>query len=240
MVTRLDWHVGRIRTAVAEAGAADDTVVVFFSDHGEYLGDFGVIEKWPSAMHPCITRDPLIIGGGGLPAGQTCDAMVELIDVFPTLLDLAGLEAGHPHYGRSLRHLLDDSASDHREYACTEGGFRVDEEPRLEWSGFPYDLKAQLQHERPELVGKAFAVRNLEWTYVWRLYEPAELYNRRADPHETNNIAGRQEHAPVEDRLRHAMLRWLAQTTDVLVPNRNPRRPQVNLPSPGARMPNRP
>jgi arylsulfatase A-like enzyme len=76
MVSRLDWHVGRIQAAVAAAGVADDTVVVFFSDHGEYLGDFGVIEKWPSAMHPCITQDPVIIGGGGLPSGQSCAAMV--------------------------------------------------------------------------------------------------------------------------------------------------------------------
>jgi arylsulfatase A-like enzyme len=81
MVSRLDHHVGRIVDALETIGASDDTVIAFFSDHREYLGDFGVIEKWPSAMHPCITRDPLIIGGGGLPAGQTSDAMVEIIDV---------------------------------------------------------------------------------------------------------------------------------------------------------------
>jgi arylsulfatase A-like enzyme len=233
MVSRLDWHVGRLRAAVADADAAQNTAVAFFADHGEYLGDFGVIEKWPSAMHPCITRDPLIIAGAGLPTGQTSDTMVELVDVFPTLLDLAGLEAGHPHFGRSLRHVLEDPAREHREYAFTEGGFRIEEEDRIERSNFPYDLKSGLAHERPELVGRAFAVRDRDWAYVFRLYEPPELYDRRADPHETANLAGAPEHASVEDRLRTALLRWLAETADVLVPNVDPRRPPVTLPLPG-------
>ncbi|MEU6975713.1 MULTISPECIES: sulfatase-like hydrolase/transferase [unclassified Streptomyces] len=51
MVARLDDQLGRITRAVEAAGAADDTVTLFFADHGEYLGDYGLIEKWPSAMH---------------------------------------------------------------------------------------------------------------------------------------------------------------------------------------------
>lgn len=235
MVSRLDDHVGRVRAAIAAAGVADDTVVVFFADHGEYLGDFGLIEKWPSAMHPCITRDPVIISGGGLPAGQSSDAMVELIDVFPTLLDLAGISPGHPHFGRSLRHVLENPADEHRRYAFSEGGFLVEEEPRLERSGFPYDLKGQLQHDRPELVGKACAVRDQEWSYVWRLYEPPELYHRISDPQEAINLAGRPEHARVEARLREALLSWLTATADVLPTQANPRRPAVDLPVPSGR-----
>jgi arylsulfatase A-like enzyme len=233
MVSRLDAHVGRLREAIATAGAADDTVVVFFSDHGEYLGDFGLIEKWPSAMHPCITQDPLIIGGGGLRGGQRSDAMVELVDVFPTLLDLAGISADHAHFGRSLRALLDDPGEKHREYALSEGGFRLEEEPRIERSNFPYDLKSGLMHERPELVGMTYALRDRNWSYVWRTYESSELYDRRTDPEETTNVAGRPEHAEVEQRLRDALLSRLAETADVLVSNVDPRRPPVDLPLPG-------
>ncbi|MFF2958736.1 sulfatase-like hydrolase/transferase [Streptomyces sp. NPDC057963] len=56
MASRLDDQLGRITRAVEQAGAAARTVTLFFADHGEYLGDHGVIEKWPSAMHDCITR----------------------------------------------------------------------------------------------------------------------------------------------------------------------------------------
>lgn len=226
MVSRLDAHVGRIVAALGP-----DTVVAFFADHGEYLGDFGVIEKWPSAMHACVTRDPLILSGGPVPAGTT-DALVELVDVFPTLLDLAGIEFGHVHYGRSLRHLFDDPDGEHRPYAFSEGGFLAEEEPRLERGAFPYDLKGELQHEDPRLVGKAFAARDRDWTYVWRLYEPPELYDRRTDPAETRNLAGRAEFAAVEERMREAVLTWLATTADVLPAGRDPRRPAVDLPAP--------
>ncbi|MFD5315272.1 sulfatase-like hydrolase/transferase [Streptomyces sp. NPDC127098] len=232
MVSRLDHHVGRVQDAVAASGQADRTVTLFFADHGEYLGDFGLIEKWPSAMDACVTRDPLIISGGGLPAGQRYDGVVELVDVLPTVLELAGVEAPHRHYGRSLLPVLRDPEREHRRYAFTEGGFTVEEEPQLERPGYPYDLKGQLQHDHPELVGKAVAVRDREWTYVWRLYEPAELYHRATDPGEAVNLAGRPEHADVERRMADALLRWQVETADVIPASHDPRFPPVDLPAP--------
>ncbi|NNH69261.1 sulfatase-like hydrolase/transferase [Nocardia uniformis] len=234
MIERLDAQLGRVLAGVDKAGVADDTVTLFFADHGEYLGDYGIIEKWPSAMHECITRDPLIISGHGIPAGQRCDAMVELIDVLPTVLDMAGATAAHRHFGRSLVPLLREPGREHREYAFTEGGFTVDEEPQFERPGFPYDLKGELQHEDPPLVGRAVAVRDRDWTYVWRLYEQPELYRRAEDPHETNNVAGRPEFASIVERMHEAMLRWLVETGDVMPLEPDPRFPHVELPAPGA------
>ncbi|MFF9510977.1 sulfatase-like hydrolase/transferase [Streptomyces sp. NPDC014724] len=236
MISRLDDHLGRVMAGVAAAGAADSTVTVFFADHGEYLGDHGLIEKWPSAMHDCITRDPLIISGPGLGLGQgqVCEEMVELVDILPTVLELADVEAPHAHFGRSLVPLLKDPSAPHREFAFTEGGFTVAEEPRLENAAFPYDRKAALQHEDPTLVGKAIAVRDQRWTYVWRLYEEPELYARDEDPHERVNLAGRPEHAAVQQRMHDAVLRWLVETADVIPTGTDPRLPAVDLPVPGA------
>jgi arylsulfatase A-like enzyme len=160
--------------------------------------------------------------------------MVELVDVFPTLLDLAGIEAGYAHFGRSLVPVLGDPAAGHREYAFSEGGFLAEEEPKFERAPFPYDRKAALQHERPATVGKAVAVRDQRWTYVWRLYEPAEVYDRVADPDEAHNLAGRPEVADIEARMSQAMLRWLVETADVLPEREDPRMPPVDLPVPGA------
>jgi len=216
-------------------GAGPNTITAFFADHGEYLGDYGLIEKWPSAMSANITRDPLVLAGPGVPAGRAVHDMVELIDVFPTLLDLAQVpDDTHPHYGRSLTGVLQRGLR-HREYAFTEGGFRVDEEPMLERGPFPYDLKGELQHRDPRLVGKAIAVRDRRFTYVERLYEGPELYDRTADPAERVNLAGRPEHAQVQQALRDAVLRWLQETADVVPPEPDPRRPDVDLPAPGHR-----
>ncbi len=70
MVSRVDDQLGRVVAAVEAIGATDDTIIVFLTDHGEYLGDFGLVEKWPSGLDPCILRNPLVMAGAGLPAGQ--------------------------------------------------------------------------------------------------------------------------------------------------------------------------
>ncbi|MFF2958735.1 fibronectin type III-like domain-contianing protein [Streptomyces sp. NPDC057963] len=149
----------------------------------------------------------------------------------PPVLDLAGVPAPHRHFGRSLLPLLRDPAAPHRELAFTEGGFTVEEESRMEHAAFPYDLKSALQHEDPTVAGRAVAVRDREWTYVWRLYERPELYHRAEDPHECTNPAGRPEHAEVERRLHDAVLRWLVETSDVVPAAPDPRRPDVDLPA---------
>ncbi|TBU95838.1 sulfatase [Pseudomonas dryadis] len=229
MVSRLDSQVGRLLDALP-----DDSVVAFFADHGEYLGDFGLVEKWPAGVDECLVRTPLIVAGPGLAAGGESRALVELIDVFPSLLELAGLRAGHVHYGRSFLNCLRDPAASHRDEVFSEGGFRVEEVELLEDGAFPYDLKGQLQRERPELVGKVVALRNAEWTYVWRLYEPSELYHRPSDPHEQHNLAGQERYAELEQRLMARVLRWLLDTADVIETRQWERFPEVRLPRPAS------
>ena len=157
MISRLDSQVGRMLDALGDR--RDDTVVVFFSDHGEYNGDYDLVEKWPAGVHDCLARDPLIVAGPGIPAGRTVDAMVEMIDLVPTVHDLAGVEADYSHFGRSLLPVMADPSAGHREYAFTEGGFLVEEEALLERPTFPYDLKGAVQHDTPEAVGKVVCVR---------------------------------------------------------------------------------
>lgn len=234
MISRLDSQVGRLLDGLQANGSADNTFVTFFADHGEYLGDFGLLEKWPAGVDECLVRTPLIVSGPGLAAGGHSDALVELIDVFPTLLELADAPVAHAHYGRSFTACLYDPAQQHRDEAFSEGGFRLEEADLLERGPFPYDIKSQLQHERTELVGKVVALRNREWTYIWRLYEPAELYHRPSDRHEQHNLAGRAEHAALEQQLTQRVLRWLLDTADVIETRQWERFPTVDLPRPAS------
>ncbi|WP_200834720.1 sulfatase-like hydrolase/transferase [Amycolatopsis alkalitolerans] len=228
MVSRMDSHLGRVLAA-----AGENTVTAFFTDHGEYLGDFGLVEKWPTSMSPNITRDPLVLAGPGIREGALVDDMVELVDVFPTLLQLCEVpDDTHRHFGRSLLPRLRDEVPVHREYAFTEAGFTVEEEAQLERPAYPYDRKGDLQHANPRLVGKTVAVRDRSWTYVHRLHEGPELYDRAADPHERINLAGRPEFAAVEQRMRDELLRWYLETADVVPYGPDPRSPAVDLPTP--------
>jgi len=216
MVSRVDAQLGRVLAAIERAGAGARTLAVFTTDHGEYLGDFGLVEKWPSGQHESLLRNPLVIAGPGVRAGNVAESFVELVDLAPTLLESADAEARHTHFGRSLWPLLRDGAEAHRDAAFSEGGFAASEADLLERAPFPYDLKAGLQHEDPKCVGRVATVRTGEWTYVHRLYEGPELYDRAGDPHERVNLAGRAEHADVEAGLRGRVLDWLLETADVI------------------------
>ncbi len=227
MVSRVDDQLGRVVAAIDEIGAAGDTIVVFLTDHGEYLGDFGLVEKWPSGLDPCILRNPLIMAGADLPAGRVVDRPVELIDLLPTVCDLAGAEVEHTHFGRSLLPAIADPAVMHRDFACSEGGFRVSDQHLFELSTYIYEPKSRLQREQPALVGTALALRTPTHTYVHRRYEPDEFYDRLADPNETCNLIGRADDVDLQRELRDLLFGWLADTSDVIPWQANPRRPKI-------------
>ncbi|KAJ4349601.1 uncharacterized protein N0V89_008217 [Didymosphaeria variabile] len=232
MITRLDDQFGRVVQKLDSLNLWGDTVTMFFTDHGEYLGDHGMIEKWPSGLSDSLTHEPLIIGGGGLPQGRVSDVMAEMVDLVPTIFHLSGIGEHFPHNGISLVPVLVDGETFHKTYAFTEGGFLISEEPLLEQAPFPYDIKANLQHEDTSLVGKAISIRDKEWTYVYRLYEPAELYNRRSDPGELHNVAADAEYKPVADMLQGEIFRWLVAGSDFLPWQKDDRFPKVDLKSP--------
>jgi len=211
MVSRIDAHLGRLLAAVDATGSLDRTAVLFFPDHGEYLGDFGLIEKWVSGVDPCLVHNPLIVAVPDGPSGVVVDGLVELVDVAPTLCELADVDPPPRQFGRSL---LSGSG---REAAFSEGGLAVgDAEP--EPVPFPYDLKHALEAEVPVTAGKVAAIRTSEWTYVHRVLEAPELYDRVADPAETTNLASDQAHAPVLASLREQLLTWMVDTADIRGP----------------------
>ena len=223
MTSRVDDQFGRVLTALDRAGAADRTVTFFFTDHGEYLGDYGLVEKWMSGLDDVLVRNPLVIhdprAGGGV-----ADSFAELVDLTPTLLELAELEAGHTHFGRSLVPLLADPTAPHRDAAFSEGGFLVAEEPLLEFGNQGhYRHKQALQHEDTALTGRAISIRTERWAYTERLYEGPELFDRIDDPRETVNLAGSGATVEVERDLRDRIFRWLFETSDVIPWTPDPR-----------------
>lgn len=239
MISRLDDQFGRVVAKAKDLGLWDSTVTLFFTDHGEYLGDHGMIEKWPSGVSDSLTREPLIVGGGGLAQGVVYDEMVEMVDLLPTVLQMAGIGEYFPHCGRSICDVLVKGGRDdeghvikHRDFAFSEGGFLLSEEPLLEQAPYPYDIKAALQHEDTTLVGKAVSIRDKEWTFVYRLYEPPELYSRKDDPQELHNLAEVPEYGPVRRRMEANVLRWMVESSDFLPYQKDPRFPAVKLEDP--------
>lgn len=233
MISRIDDQLGRVVKKLHDKRLDENTYTFFFTDHGEYLGDYGLVEKWPSGLSKSLLHEPLIVSGPRIPQNRTINATCEMVDLGPTLFELCGIDQNpYPHNGKSLLPLIIDPDTDHKNYAFSEGGFLKTEEPIIEYATFPYDIKSYLQHKDVELVGRATAVRNQKYTYIYRLYEKPELYDNIKDPEELHNLAEEPEYQIVVREFNDVMLRWLVETSDHAPFQIDARFPTINLESP--------
>ncbi len=119
MVSEVDHHVGRILDRLAELGMAEDTIVVFTSDHGEWLGEHLKYGKGYPA-HDCVSRVPLIVRAPGATASGTTAGLTEGVDVVPTLLELAGVPVPPHIQGSAFTSTLAGDADGGKACALTE------------------------------------------------------------------------------------------------------------------------
>jgi arylsulfatase A-like enzyme len=225
MCARVDHQVGLLVQALQEAGIYDDSAVFLFADHGDFTGDYGLVEKTQNTFEDCLTRVPFIIKP---PAGVECQpgprqALVELVDLRATVEDLAGLEPTYTHFGKSLLPLIAGKTGQHRDAVFCEGGRVHGEEHAMEKQSTSYQSPEGLYYPRlkyqrsegPEHT-KAIMCRTAEYKYVRRLYEQDELYDLRSDPRELVNLVDDPAHAPVLAALKERLLDFLLETGDVV------------------------
>jgi len=120
MIELIDDNVGRMLQTLEESGQREDTLVIFTSDHGELVGDHQLVGKG-CRFYESLVRVPLICSWPGqVREGVICDALVELVDIAPTLLELAGVPLPERMQGRSLWPLLTGAAAEHRDFVRSE------------------------------------------------------------------------------------------------------------------------
>ncbi|HEY1948684.1 MAG TPA: sulfatase-like hydrolase/transferase [Bryobacteraceae bacterium] len=229
MVSYSDWLLGELMQALEQSGHVDDTALFTFADHGEWAGDFGLVEKWPSAMEDPLTRVPLIARVPGAKQGHVSQEIVELFDVMATCLDLAGIEARHTHFARTLSPQLHGASGDTRRAAFCEGGYNVYEPQCFEpLQGFSNPLniyypKVKLQNEHPETVTRSTMIRTLESKLILRPDGQSELYDLKKDPRELHNFYGDRSYASSQSELEGRVLNWYIRTSDVAPMQLDPR-----------------
>ncbi|MBZ0300479.1 MAG: sulfatase-like hydrolase/transferase, partial [Anaerolineae bacterium] len=196
MCSRVDHQFGLIQQALRDAGIYDDTAIFFFSDHGDFTGDYGLVEKTQNTFEDCLTRVPFLIKPPvGFPVKpRVSDALVELIDFPATVEAITGIGPHHTHFGRSLLPLLAGETDTHRDAVFCQGGRLKDESQAKELESTPHAPELSLYWPRlilqrgdgPEHT-KAVMCRTLDYKYVYRLDEPDEFYDLRTDPGEQHN-----------------------------------------------------
>jgi iduronate 2-sulfatase len=186
-ISFLDANVGRLLDALDTRGLTENTIVVFMSDHGYHLGDRGQWMK--QTLFERSARAPVIVAGPGVAArGRASTRIVEFIDLYPTLAELARVEAPRGLEGRSLVALLKD--------------------PTAAWN-HPALTQVQRGPAADRFMG--YSIRTEKWRYTeWDSGKRgAELYDEAADPNEMHNLAGDEKHretvAELQRMLRSAI-----------------------------------
>ncbi|WP_460463988.1 sulfatase-like hydrolase/transferase [Arthrobacter pigmenti] len=170
MITAMDAMIGRIIDELKAEGLYDNTYIIYTSDHGESLGEHGLFYK--QCSYEGSVGIPLIVKGPDLPAGQVRDNPVSLVDLYPTVLDMAGLDVEPDRRGTSWLPLIRDEATARPEWVFAEhhGNFFKDS-----W----------------------YMIRLRDYKYTYYCHERPTLYNVHHDPHEMQDLAGDARYAPV-------------------------------------------
>ncbi len=219
MVSRVDHQLGQVLDRLKELGLEHDTIVVASSDHGDYTGDYGMVEKFFGGFEDCLLRVPLIVRASGQIAPGTQTALCEMTDLYPTLLELLGLDSKHYHFGRSLVPLIQGKKNGHRDAVFAEAG-RLENEESFTIKGLPpesfYGRMVAATRSNPHIRRRAATVRTRSYKYTYSPEDRDELCDLNADPAELNNLADRPEYRETVLRMRERLMRWMLDTSDTL------------------------
>jgi len=193
MVKRLDEALGRLQDALISLGIAENTIVLFSSDHGCHFKTRN--REYKRSGHESSIRVPTALWGPGFEGGGSLRELVSLVDLPPTLLDACGIEPPATMAGRSLRPLVSSGAAD-----------------------WPEEIFVQISE-----AGIGRAVRTHRWKYIVEAeaadedgaggasrYSERFLYDLTHDPYELTNLVASEAHAPVRQCMRERLLHRMA------------------------------
>lgn len=224
MCARVDEQFGLVMQALKETGLYDDTAVFFFSDHGDFTGDYGLVEKTQNTFEDCLTRVPFIVKPPKWIPVQpgVREALVELVDFPATVEDMLGIRPLHTHFGRSLLPLIAGETTEHRDAVFCEGGrvkgeyHCMEHESQGDVDNLYYPrLDLQIRDDSPYHT-KAVMCRTRRYKYVMRLYELDELYDLEQDPSEETNMIHDPKFQEVARQMRDRILLFFMETGDVV------------------------
>ena len=201
MVTQIDNHLGRLFSELERLGRVDDTLIVFTSDHGEYMGDHWMGEKdW---LHEEVVRVPMIIvdprSSADSTRGSTSNQLVEAIDILPTFVEaLGGENQSRSQWleGQSLLPLLSGETKSQRDYVVSEA----------DW-GF-LEMSNHIQDSGNSRQRRATMIRTDRFKYVLSEVGPNLLYDLDEDPEEQFDRHNDSGCASVVEDLHEQLFAW--------------------------------
>jgi iduronate 2-sulfatase len=194
-----DAQIGKLIDTLDRCGLRDNTIICLWSDHGFHLGEHTIWCK--TSNYEFDARVPLILSTPHKNKGQICKKLVELVDMYPTLVELAGLSLPGGLEGTSMVLLLDDPNRDWKTAVFTQF-------PRPAYYKKKYDVMGcAIRTERFHYI---------EWIDVKKKQAIAvELYDHKIDPYELTNLAQKEQHQPIVKELSQCLKKgWKAALPD--------------------------
>lgn len=214
----VDESVGRIMALLRERRLLDSTVVMFMGDNGFSFGEHGLIDK--RTAYETSMRVPLLMAGGGLPAGKSIEEVVANIDIAPTVLEAAGVasHAGAPPGtasragGRQTVQGARASQMDGRSFLPLARGERI---PWRDTLLYEYYWERNFPH-----TPAMHALRGAQYKYIryYGIWDTDELYDLHADPLETRNLIRDPAHRDVATQMNEELFVTLEETGGLYIP----------------------
>ena len=203
LIKQIDDHIGRLVAYLKRTERLQNTLIVFTSDHGDYLGDHWLGEK--DLLHDTVAQIPLIICDpdkrADVTRGQQLDHLVESIDLIPTFIEAAEGEYTHQRLeGRSLLPLLHNLDSNNVKTVWRDAVF----------SEADYAMRqARLTLGLTPSEARAYMIRTQQWKYIHYEHYPPQLFNIQDDPQELHDLGTDAGHESIRKELHEHLFDWL-------------------------------
>eukprot|EP00486_Rosalina_sp_Unknown_P014936 CAMPEP_0201595292 /NCGR_PEP_ID=MMETSP0190_2-20130828/192341_1 /ASSEMBLY_ACC=CAM_ASM_000263 /TAXON_ID=37353 /ORGANISM="Rosalina sp." /LENGTH=478 /DNA_ID=CAMNT_0048055223 /DNA_START=265 /DNA_END=1701 /DNA_ORIENTATION=- len=227
MVNYMDWIFGQLVDAVDDFDKKTNTTtgLIMSSDHGDFGGDYHLVEKWPGGGDDVLLRIPLVMRMPGGKQNVNITMPSANFDILATMLDLANINIEFNSFGMSLKEqVIDGKEGDLNRYVYSEGGFsnnnevfpggsdHITNEKNLYWPRAEEEMSDN-GHGSPRWV----CLRNAYWKMVFRAIGVSELYDLEKDPRQLNNLftSTDEKYVSIRDQLVTNLTAWFVQTADV-------------------------
>ena len=204
----VDHQIGKILQTIEEKGITDNTILVFVADHGDFMGEYHMVRKgmfhYDALLHvPMIWYAPGLIN-----KGLSLDNMTQSVDIFPTLLELAGIEIPDNLAGRSLKNILQGQVPIDDEfivyasaaYSDLPDGYWENPEPYFNPdSNIPFHTRVENLTWKPQY--KTAMARTRNWKLIKSETHPPELYHMNGGYIERENLYGQDQYKEISEKL---------------------------------------
>lgn len=220
MIAKLDQRIGEFTQLLDRLALWENTVILFYSDHGDFAGQYGIWEKWDTSFYDCLVHVPCFFIAEPLAAGTDLQGLTDHTDLAPTLCSLLGLEPWPGMHGHDLTPCLCEGRPSPREAVFADGGHEAEMRRRVDPIVSQIDREGRVRRvdknevyvRYPETMARAKMVRTATHKLVFRETGDHELYDLALDPWELDNRYADPDLREKREHLHQLLLHWCLRT----------------------------